>query len=703
MAKSKILLVSGCALFSNVMYAEQLDTSIAFAGYTGLLNTPNAEVLNSGDLNIGYNTQLDYNTLEYQKGHNFVFSAGLWEGLEVNGMIASTTMHDWTFFNGYQTRDLSFNLKYQIPLIPKDWFNLAVGARDVGGAGNKYERYYVVASKEWHSFRFSAGVATSESARGDMDGEFLGIEWQPVPWFTLLAEYDGEAQSAGARVSLPKEWIYNLGDLSLTGKVTSSSDYSEEDMYWGVNFSFPISQQNKRDYKKIEAAPYLPKQALSSSQKLLTRDDKASHQQQAQTSRRLTSNEQKAASYSSRDMNADIRKLRNVLIADGFENLRVAFNKAGHVVVKFENSVFNRNDIDALGLVLGRISTVIKSPHGGFTVQMTEHSLPMIAVSGELNSYRDFIATGTPPHLKVSLGEMDPVGGLIWVGTEVSNAMYYKPRLELSPKLHSTYATELGVYDFSLGLEATLTIPTWQGAGFSFSAQTEVAHTDDFDSKGVFRERAVQSGLNRAVFYQALDLPYGFYNLTQIGFYNEFHDYTAITNETAWVSPEGRHKIYNNYGLFDYKDFSADRDYHVVGYTYQWVEQDISFHVSAGEFWRRDSGVKVETKFWFGDSYISIFGYDTDAKVAGISFSIPLTPRKDMNVSKYGQIKGNKAWSHSVQTRISESHNALVYQKAYIPSSPQSLQGTFFNQDRLSVDYIYDNLARMKEAFETYK
>ncbi len=186
MSKLNVFLGSAIALTSPLVFAEQINSHQSFVGYTGLINTPNAEVQDKGIVGFGYNNQLDYYGVKYKDGHNFIVSAGLFEGLEVSGLIASETMHDKFFGpnSSWQIRDLSFNAKYQIPYIPKDWFTLAIGGKDIGGVANHYETYYAVASKELWDFRFSAGISTSERAKHrkrvneQMNGAFAGVEWQ---------------------------------------------------------------------------------------------------------------------------------------------------------------------------------------------------------------------------------------------------------------------------------------------------------------------------------------------------------------------------------------------------------------------------------------------------------------------------------------------------------------------------------------------
>ncbi|AZZ99561.1 YjbH domain-containing protein [Pseudoalteromonas sp. R3] len=711
MSKLTPILASGLLTCSFITVAEVSPKHYQnFTGFTGLINTPSAEVLNVGEIDIGYNNQLDYRGITFEDGHNYIFTAGLWQGLEVSGQIAASTMHDDMFraiaLDDKQIRDLSFNAKYQIPFVPEDWFDLAIGGKDIGGAANYYESYFAVASKDWLDFRFSAGVSSSKSEIGMMDGVFAGIEWQPLDWFALQVEHDAEAVNAAARVTVPKAWLLDLGTLTLTSRFYSNTDHSDKDTYYGINFSMPLSEQSRAGYQEIKSAPdnagvlaHLSEQGAQSEKSVRAHTAKSDDL----TTRAQSHSSSSAKEVNISELNAEIRALKHALVADGFENVQVGVNREPVVVVKFENPVFNRNDIDAIGVVLGRVAQYISDDDARFTVQLGKHDIPLLSLSGQVSNYRRFITDNISPGLTIRQGMMDVPGGVAWIGDGAVNSPYFKPRLTLGPSLSSTYATELGVYDFSLALRADLEIPVWRGAGINITAQTLVADTEDFEAGDIFEARRERNGLERAVFYQTFDLPFGFYNQTQIGLFREFYEYTGLINETAWVSPSGRHKLYNTYGFFDYRDYNEDRDYHVMGYQYHWVEQDISFHISGGEFWRRDKGVKVETKFWFGDSYVSLYTYDTDVQVAGISFSIPLTPRKDMNVSKYGQVKGNQAWRHGVSTRIGDDQNTLVYKKGYVPETSISLDRTYLNQGRLSGSYVYANLARLREAYLTYK
>jgi len=707
---NKITLATLCVLSTStsVLAEQKINHGIAYNGFTGIFHIPTAAVMDKGDIDIGYSNELNLRG-KYVDGHNFTFSAGLFDGLEVSGRIASSSMHDimFSYENRGQIRDLSFNAKYQIPFIPKDWLSIAVGAKDVGGAANNYEAYYAVASKEWWDFRFSAGIGTSEArstiGKRQLDGVFAGIEYQPLSWLSILAEHDAEAFNLGAKVTIPKEWLYDLATVSINSRFYSNTELADDDVYWGVNISMPLSDEAQVDYIQPKPAPQpnaLPTKSINtpnSTEKLqtshLAKQNTLKKPQRQASKRKINLNN-----------NQQIHGLKAALTNDGFENLKVGISNTDIIIIEFENSVFNRNEIDALGLVLGRITEYFPEGDNDFIVRLSKLDIPLLQVNGQLDNYRRFINENITPDLlvKTQFSGQD-ITSVKWAGNSPTTSPYFVPRVTFSPSLSSRYATELGVYDYSLALQADLNIPLWQGAGVNITGQVNVANTDHFEEGSAFSNSRQETGIKRAVAYQTFSLPFNIYNQTQVGLFQDYFDFMGITNETAWQSPAGAHKLKAEIGYFEYKDYNTDkRDYSLLSYRYLWAEKDVSFHVTGGQFWNEDSGYKLETKFWFGDANLALIYSDTDVQKVGIGFSIPLSPRKDMTAGNW-QVKGTQSWSHSVNTIISQDVNLINTASATTPASSIDLDKTFLNQDRMSSSYVYAHLARLKEAFETYK
>lgn len=711
MINKKTTLATVCALTvsSPLLADETMTHGIAYNGFTGLFHTPSAEVMDKGTVDIGYSNQLEIKG-KYTDGHNFTFSAGLFDGLEATGRITSSSMHDNLFSsssNG-QIRDLSFNAKYQIPFIPKDWVSVAVGAKDVGGAANNYEAFYAVASKQWWDFRFSAGVGTSDTLTGQLDGVFAGIEYQPFTWLAVLAEHDAEAFNLGARVTIPKEWLYDIATVSFNSRFYSNTELASDDTYWGVNISMPLSDEAQTNYTPVRPAPVTLKsiEKPTNITKVTSQSNITVQPENKHTSNKKPTINSVVAKITETDSNTNqqIHGLKNALVNDGFENIRVGISNSQLIIVEFENSVFNRNEIDALGLVLGRITEHLANSDNEFVVRLSKQGIPQLQIKGRLDNYRRFVNENITPDLMISNEFSNQnSSGVKWAGNGSSNSPYFVPRLSFTPSLATTYATELGVYDYSLALQADLHMPLWYGAGINVTGQVNVANSEDFEQGKIFQNSRQETGIKRAIVYQTFALPFNIYNQTQFGLYQDYFDFIGITNETVWQSPEGRHKLKAKLGYFEYKDYNTDkRDYSIYSYRYLWAEKDVSFHITAGQFWNEDNGYKLETKFWFGDANIALTYSNTTIEKVGIGFSIPLTPRKDMDAGNW-QIKGTNSWNHSVQTRIGESHNQLDFGSATTPRSSISIDQNFLNQDRMSSSYVYAHLARLKEAFETYK
>ena len=125
--KSKLLFLSTVALLN----ASELPHSLSMQGFTGLINTPNAQVINEGDTVFSYNNQFDNHLRDYDytkkrnDSDDFVFGVGILPNLEIQARFKEQV--------GY-TRDLSANIKYQIPQFNEYFPTIAIGVQDFGSA-----------------------------------------------------------------------------------------------------------------------------------------------------------------------------------------------------------------------------------------------------------------------------------------------------------------------------------------------------------------------------------------------------------------------------------------------------------------------------------------------------------------------------------------------------------------------------------------
>ena len=167
--------------------------TFSMQGYTGVFNTPNADVIKYGDGLFSYSDNF-YIRRELISASDMKFGVGLMPGLELVGRLATRKWHCNLYTDTRPEcsgpRDLSASIKYTLPLIPEDWFKVAIGGQDLGGAAVNSQAFYAVASKDFDLDQFgllkvSAGVATSDYVSDYMNGAIASVEYQPFEFLQI--------------------------------------------------------------------------------------------------------------------------------------------------------------------------------------------------------------------------------------------------------------------------------------------------------------------------------------------------------------------------------------------------------------------------------------------------------------------------------------------------------------------------------------
>jgi hypothetical protein len=159
----------------------------SFDGPTGLIRTPNAEVVPQGDVRISITNPAEVSgstVPEFRE--QWTFTTGFLPGLEVGGA-----------YNNDPLRDITFHGKWR--LLPERAGRpaIALGASNVR-ANTGEANYYGVASKTLLNGRLRASLGWST---GELDGPFAGLEGKLTSWATGLVEYDGERVNSGLRLT----------------------------------------------------------------------------------------------------------------------------------------------------------------------------------------------------------------------------------------------------------------------------------------------------------------------------------------------------------------------------------------------------------------------------------------------------------------------------------------------------------------------
>ncbi|AWB67092.1 hypothetical protein C2869_11905 [Saccharobesus litoralis] len=689
-------------LLTNTCLA--VDEKINFQGITGAVNTPSANTLQPGSFNFFYSKPVERGN-RYLDNHSFVYSFGLYDFLEVSGRNASYSS------DLGKGSDLSANIKLKASFIPKDWFSLAIGSQDLGGAANNYGADYVVLSKSLFddSLSISAGVAKSDSLLGRMNGEFGSIRYQPFEWLQLQADYDAADTHTGLVFSTPLAWLNNQAQFNASIITSSSNEDLTDNVSYGIGFTLPMGSS-------------IPTSLAHSSEYEIQQSNAARTQVQ------VLSGQQENRLFE------QLKSFKQGLIDFGLEDISVGYDVNNKVFVRATTlSTFGRNRLDAVGYILGTlVNEVTASKESQFVLEITENGLVAESYSGQFAQYHAFLQqTSTSTGLRVIKGGQSQTANVNWIGEQKQNSSWFKPRITLSPDVNSTVGTEVGVLDFSVALAARLELDLWSGATFSSKYLKQFYETKDFKDGYILANSRQNSGLYELGLHQSWTLPFNIFNMTSVGRYRENWNY--ISHEAYWASQSGRNIFQLKLGRYELDKFESqidcitfykvcreakaweeantpkERDVAVASYKHYVPEYDLLLRAEAGQFWQADTGFTLQLERQFGDTTVRLRYKNTDAESGvnnefiGLSFSVPLTPRKDYNF-KHVTLRGENKWTYGIDTLIGKNHNRLTPGTADIAYvSTRNLANIYFNNFRSGQAYLERNKARLIDAYLTFK
>lgn len=673
-------------ILPTVATAKQ-EVSTSFQGYSGLINTPTADLFEAGDFYFQYSNQAELFGA-YRDRANFNFGIGLWELVEVSARNAA---HNESL---NEASDLSANIKLGIPYIPKDWFKLAIGIQDLGGStvASLHDAKYAVVSKDWlENISLSVGFGQSESTQGRLNGIFGGISWQANDWAKISLEYDAADTNLGLHLSTPQQWFNNGARLTANVLAYSSNEQLNDEFYYGVGLTMPLDSPSK----------YSKEHKVNSSKYYWGRSDI--------------------------DSSGSLEKVKKRLLKEGFESIKVGEANHYTAYVELENHIYNRNQIDGLGVALGFISTGLGKEYTHFKLVIKEREVPILAVTGALADYRAFLKDEKPLNIEISTDTFGENKKVQLADSNNANDSWLKPRFTFWPSLVSAVGTEYGMYDVSVGLISHLELPLWPGGALSAVHMTQLTETEDFKDGRYFGDWKQKTGLQEYSLHQTFSLPYNIKNMTFAGRYRETYDFVA--NEIRWQSGDGSHRInllaakYENKKVAERTPYQGcnilflacwppveptEREVIMGMYRYYSTKFDTSAEIRIGQYWQQDKGIIFKLERMFGDVTINLSYKNTKIdnqevnQFVGLGFSIPLTPRKDHS-NKYIQVRGIPKWNYTIDTLVGlegKNLNDLTPGMGDSARMFYNLDNFYYNLDRLGKAYIYNNSSRLKQAFD---
>jgi len=661
-------------------FASHVQNTLSLQGYTGLINTPNALIVSEGEMAIMYSTQIDPQWRDQAEGQdNYMFSLGALPFIE--GGVRLTEVH------GGSTRDLSANFKLLVPWIPPDLFHLAVGVQDVAGGAPHLRNSYAVLSREISSLRLSAGYGFGPDR---MEGLFGGAEFQAASWLQLLVEHDTEDVLAGVRVQTPEKFL--PFDLALT---VSTPLEDTDDINFAINFQFPLGGNPSK-----AAASHRP----------------GSSQHQMPPSAPTRESPPPIAPRAELDRYADLYhglvSLKERLVELGFEDVNVGIIDSDVLYIEFENSRFNTNEFDGIGLGLGTALKHAPKQFTQFVARLKNTNIPVMEIFGPTSLARQFFMDPTggsdPAQIRLMQSQVKfmhsdprrPLGLKLVKGQE--NPQFGHSALILHPGLRNAVGTEVGAYDYRLSLLADLVTRLWQGTNLNLRADIPLAWSDDYREGAIYNEDGDNDPvLDRIFVTQNVKLFPGL--VTQFGAGMYLEDVYGVLNDTLWYSESGSHRLRMRLGRFDRKDASAN-DVWIGSYRYLFKPLDLYLEASAGQFFNEDRGVQFEAKRFFGDTSVSAVVTDTDEQMISFRITFPLTPRKDFKPGVI-QLRGTDRFGYQLSTVLADrgDSNPTTFGLGQMPRTMADMERVMYNSDRFSRYETERHIKRMHDAYQQYK
>lgn len=692
---------SSLLLFSSLsLFAGEIATNTSFQGFTGVVNTPNAQLIKEGDAIIHFNNQFDnlvrsydYNR-PYKYQEDYIFGLGFFSFLEIQGRLSES--------RGYH-RDLSANIKLQLPYHHKYFPDIAVGVQDVGGGANSYGYEYLVIDKEISFIRLSAGYGKSDTQSKytkNRDGVFGGIEIAPYDWISLLADDDSVEKHAAVKLSVPKVWF---NDFTLSATVAKNLTHDATSL--GFTLGIPLYHTSKLD----EMKRYTRKNEVVN-----VAEVKNNRVQKKQLSQKVHL-EDKSISVTPTTASS-LESFQKQLIDFGFENVRVG-RYLDTIYIRAENTIFDHTELDAIGYILGKLSTS-DLKYKKYRLTLLKNNLQTISIGGDITIFKNYIKE--PNRLnKLKLSQNlrfsnDFDESKVVFINEKKNSSFFIPRFQLSPGLVTTVGTEHGVFDYILSLQTKAYMSLYNGLTISAIYDLPLSNSKNFDYGGYYNNRLNEDKLHPAFSQIAISQTLKYKSIINSTFFGKYNrDYLGVLNQTNFTTLSGEHAFSLRLGSFQNTKAGNDEVIAVQlgSYRYFYAPLDFYTQITYGKFFNHDVGGQIKFKRFFGETAVDFYytnttldtanGHNLKQELAGVNVSFPLTFRK-IHKANYFQVKGASDFSYGLRTTVNQERNTLNFNGGRVPRSDFEIDSTYLDRDRLNSSYIKEHLDRAREAYIKY-
>lgn len=695
---------------------------LAAPGYSGLMNTPTADVTPFGSLRLGVvdsNPEME-RTIHVGGFGSFLVGATPLPGLEGTLRLAFEGDPGCSFFRGdcpATIRDLSVSARYTLPVVLPLGTRLAVGVNDVGGAATHFRQLYAVATSRLGPLSGSVGYARREAEGrgiGLMDGLFGSAAWRPTRDWTVAVEHDSREVRAGTvhRFVLNDALTLQLG---LSRKLTETTPQQAWQLMATVDVGLgaapsPPEPFNLDIFAGLASAssdPGTPAHTLAQAGAAAPGAQGAAPPSQRQEP-------------SARNASA----VADALVAKGFARVRVrawrgadgagedgagadgaGAGEAGDVwEVEAEPRAWRRSRLEAVGAALGAWleSAGRDARDGEVILTLTFQRLPVLHVAAHVACLRDWVEDAAacpqadavrfaaPYGLPKGLAQRTAQAADIEV-MRADNTLWV-PQLEVGPALRTFVGTEVGLVDAALALELGVEVQLLPGVAWQALASVPAMSTNNFaPGEAYASSKPPDAGLDVAVLTAWAPLPWGLAAQGQVGSLNR--DHLGAQADVSWLIADGRVRLGGSLGGYQHRPSGAYRTPALGSARVSVWPGTWHMDATGGLFLNGDVGWSVTSRHWFGQVALAASYRDTAysgtsaalrRRFLGFSISLPLDGARAHAVGP-ATLRGRDRWTWGLETKVGETDNVITAGYGIVPRVRHGLWTDVLDHDRGAV------------------
>jgi Exopolysaccharide biosynthesis protein YbjH len=699
----------------------------SYSGASGLIVIPHGRSLSEGVAELRLDSFRDRRFIPRSTfGYDTGFALGIAPGLEISGRIAEYKRDRGTG----SLRDLSANAKWQIPRLFDAQPDIALGVTDYGGAASHFQSSYGVASKAFGPIDLTLGYGRGPD---QFKGWFGGVQLAtPIQGLFALAEHDSRDKYLGLRYVSPT-WEA-LGNARLIGTLSRSlgardavgkaADRTEV----GFSLQIPLDKGSSglgavpsgRDVQVATTAAVgpsvvhwqsadgaltpmaLPKVAEAQ----VTGSEPGAKAETAATP---------AADASSQD--EALRAARTQLMAAGLDHVQVGTRRESRSsnaplswVARLEPALYARNDADAVGVALGILAKASEGvPVDDLVLVLERAGQGIYQVRVKRDAWLNYLETDEADSARASL-EVTPGRGMgsseddvQWLNAPVERLD--KVRLSVGLRYAAYYATEVGIYDYSLAPAVTAHVPLWRGAELSATGVLQPLQSRNFQPGYVFSGTGIRSGVSQAALNQSWWLGSQILNVSSVGRY--FYDQWGVQHESVaflpWNEDSLRFRFTKTRRASDVKASATTADMESAQVTYRWQLPSLDAYTEL--HWNRyisgDAGPSVDFRRFFGDFTFGLTLRSSERdKFAGLTVELPLMPGHGWRSGAGFSVASERVAQTGVLSRVGNTHNSVAADAAVLTAYDYNVTNLILNRNRWQRAYFLQELTRLKAAYE---